>query len=150
MDIEKIKELFSNLETALNKNTIEVWQPDNVDVHEVTLRWKSELCNEGWRNYNKTKDYMTEESAYTTESTEFSGYYDALMNLKNELYKGEKPDRYKYKYGICEWEWICFNDIRESGEFNMLDPRAREDSDIDKANWSVIVHNYEELEKFFN
>jgi len=150
MNIETIRKLVKNLEVSLRNNTIQQWAPDNVDVHDVTIRYKGDLSNEGFRTYYPERDYMAVEQDTSQKSTEFDGYYGALMELKNEIFKGEKPYRYHSQWGICEWEWICYNDIRESGEFNMLDPKAREGSDIEKSNWWVIVHNYEELSKFFD
>jgi len=52
--------------------------------------------------------------------------------------------------GICGWEWIEFEDIRESGEYNMLDPRARLDADMNDDSWFIIIENYQDLYNFFN
>ena len=38
-----------------------------------------------------------------------------------------------------------YKDVQESGEFNMLDPRAREDTSLDRRQWYSIISNYNEL-----
>ena len=38
-----------------------------------------------------------------------------------------------------------YKDVQESGEFNMLDPRAREDTSLDRKQWYAIISNYNEL-----
>jgi len=38
-----------------------------------------------------------------------------------------------------------YKDVQESGEFNMLDPRAREDTSLDRMQWYSIISNYNEL-----
>tara|TARA_R100000655_G_scaffold101632_1_gene146966 strand:- start:859 stop:1032 length:174 start_codon:yes stop_codon:yes gene_type:complete len=38
-----------------------------------------------------------------------------------------------------------YKDVQESGEFNMLDPRAREDTSLDRKQWYSIISNYNEL-----
>tara|TARA_R100000654_G_scaffold57691_1_gene84271 strand:- start:215 stop:388 length:174 start_codon:yes stop_codon:yes gene_type:complete len=39
-----------------------------------------------------------------------------------------------------------YKDVQESGEFNMLDPRARAKTSLDKNQWYAIISNYNELE----
>lgn len=63
---------------------------------------------------------------------------------RDEILESEHPT-----LGICGWEWIEFEDIRESGEYNMLDPRARLDADMNDDNWFIIIENYQELYNFF-
>ena len=38
-----------------------------------------------------------------------------------------------------------YKDVQESGEFNMLDPRAREGTSLDRGQWYAIISNYNEL-----
>jgi len=38
-----------------------------------------------------------------------------------------------------------YKDIQKSGEFNMLDPRARKNTSLDRVQWYAIIHNYDEL-----
>ena len=38
-----------------------------------------------------------------------------------------------------------YKDVQESGEFNMLDPQAREDTSLDRKQWYAIISNYNEL-----
>ena len=38
-----------------------------------------------------------------------------------------------------------YKDVQESGEFNMLDPRAREATSLDRRQWYSIISNYNEL-----
>ena len=38
-----------------------------------------------------------------------------------------------------------YKDVQESGQFNMLDPRAREDTSLDRRQWYSIISNYNEL-----
>ena len=38
-----------------------------------------------------------------------------------------------------------YKDVQESGQFNMLDPRTREDTSLDRRQWYAIISNYNEL-----
>ena len=38
-----------------------------------------------------------------------------------------------------------YKDVQESGEFNMLDPRARKNTSLDRVQRYAIIHNYDEL-----
>ena len=38
-----------------------------------------------------------------------------------------------------------YKDVQESGEFNMLDPRARKGTSLDRGQWYAIISNYNEL-----
>ena len=38
-----------------------------------------------------------------------------------------------------------YKDVQESGQFNMLDPRAREDTSLDRRQRYAIISNYNEL-----
>ena len=38
-----------------------------------------------------------------------------------------------------------YKDVQESGQFNMLDPRAREDTSLDRRQCYAIISNYNEL-----
>ena len=38
-----------------------------------------------------------------------------------------------------------YKDIQASGEYNMLNPQAREMSSMDKRQWFAIIKNYNEL-----
>ena len=40
--------------------------------------------------------------------------------------------------------------VQESGDFNMLDPRAREGTSLDKQQWYAIISNYEQLSKKYS
>ena len=52
------------------------------------------------------------------------------MSILNEITK-EMFKEYKY--------------VQESGQFNMLEPRAREDTSLDRRQWYAIISNYNEL-----
>ena len=43
-----------------------------------------------------------------------------------------------------------YKNVQESGEFNMLDPRAREDTSLDRKQWYAIVSNYNTLNKKYS
>ena len=38
-----------------------------------------------------------------------------------------------------------YKDVQESGQFIMLDPRAREDTSLERRLWYAIISNYNEL-----
>lgn len=40
-----------------------------------------------------------------------------------------------------------YKTVQESGYFNMLDPRARENTSLDRKQWYAIISNYEQLNK---
>ena len=46
---------------------------------------------------------------------------------------------------ITEEMFKEYKDVQESGEFNMLDPRAREGTSLDRKQWYAIISNYNEL-----
>ena len=46
---------------------------------------------------------------------------------------------------ITEKMFKAYKDVQKSGEFNMLDPRAREDTSLDRRQWYAIISNYNEL-----
>ena len=51
---------------------------------------------------------------------------------------------------ITEEMFKEYKDVQESGEFNMLDPRARKATSLDRGQWYVIIHNYNELNKKYS
>jgi len=50
-------------------------------------------------------------------------------------------------YEVTKEEFEEYKKIQESGDFNMLDPRARARTSLNKHQWYNIVKNYKELEK---
>jgi len=50
-------------------------------------------------------------------------------------------------YEVTKEEFEEYKNIQESGEFNMLDPRARARTSLNKNQWYFIIKNYNELEK---
>jgi|TARA_R100001530_G_scaffold33030_1_gene25952 hypothetical protein len=57
-----------------------------------------------------------------------------------------------YKMTITKEQWEDYKRIQNYGEYNMLDPRARQLSDIlTKEEWTYIIRNYSQLsEEYFN
>jgi len=53
---------------------------------------------------------------------------------------------------ITKEQWEDYKRIQNYGEYNMLDPRARQLSDIlTKEEWTYIIRNYSQLsEEYFN
>lgn len=51
---------------------------------------------------------------------------------------------------ITEEMFKEYKNVQESGEFNMLDPRAREGTSLDRKQWYVIISNYNELNKKYS
>lgn len=39
-----------------------------------------------------------------------------------------------------------YKTVQESGDFNMLDPRARAKTSLDKKQWYAIISNYNQLD----
>ena len=39
-----------------------------------------------------------------------------------------------------------YKNVQESGDFNMLEPQAREGTSLDRKQWYAIISNYNELE----
>jgi len=48
---------------------------------------------------------------------------------------------------ITKEQFDEYKSIQESGDFNMLDPQARELSTLDNREWYYIIRNYVELSK---
>ena len=38
-----------------------------------------------------------------------------------------------------------YKNVQESGDFNMLEPQAREGTSLDRKQWYAIISNYNEL-----
>tara|TARA_R100000655_G_scaffold7920_4_gene21120 strand:+ start:2733 stop:2930 length:198 start_codon:yes stop_codon:yes gene_type:complete len=38
-----------------------------------------------------------------------------------------------------------YKKVQESGKFNMLEPRAREGTSLDRRQWYIIISNYDRL-----
>ena len=49
------------------------------------------------------------------------------------------------KLPVSKKEWDEYISIKDSGMFNMFDPRAREMSTLTKSQWVYIISNYDEL-----
>ena len=48
---------------------------------------------------------------------------------------------------ITKAQWEAFRIVRDMGDYNMLDPRARAETGLDKPTYLSIIHHYEELEQ---
>lgn len=48
---------------------------------------------------------------------------------------------------ILKHEFLSFEDVRQSGEYNMYDPMARISAGLDKETWITIMRNYELLKQ---
>ena len=46
---------------------------------------------------------------------------------------------------ITKNEWQEYQEVQETGMFNMLEPRAREMTTLSKEKWLYIIKNYNEL-----
>ncbi len=44
-------------------------------------------------------------------------------------------------------DFLEFKRVQKDGSYNMLDPRAREMTDLSKAQWSTIITDYSKLDK---
>ena len=58
-------------------------------------------------------------------------------------------EKYHDKLQIAEYEWLDYLEVQNEGLYNMLDPRARQLTDLDKSTYIKIIKNYDELYKFF-
>lgn len=54
-----------------------------------------------------------------------------------------------YQIEITKDEFEEYKEIQMSGDYNMLDPRARAQTSLDKTQWMHIIKNYNELNKSF-
>tara|TARA_Y100000593_G_C4107452_1_gene236281 strand:- start:162 stop:362 length:201 start_codon:yes stop_codon:yes gene_type:complete len=62
-----------------------------------------------------------------------------------------KSESNKNEYDVITREdWDEYRSIQDSGMFNMLDPRAREMTDISKSNWIIIISHYGALKAKFD
>ena len=62
----------------------------------------------------------------------------------------DKPTIKEVKQNISMQEWIEYVAIQETGMFNMLDPQAREMTDISRDKWVYILTNYSSLREAYN
>tara|TARA_X000001036_G_C20645692_1_gene792903 strand:- start:738 stop:920 length:183 start_codon:yes stop_codon:yes gene_type:complete len=46
-------------------------------------------------------------------------------------------------------QWKEYRDIQEKGQFNMLDPRARQMTSLSKNEWIHIITHYDDLKDEF-
>ena len=48
---------------------------------------------------------------------------------------------------ITKEDFLEYKEVQESGEFNMLDPRAREMTSLSKDQWLRIIKEYNKLDE---
>ena len=48
---------------------------------------------------------------------------------------------------ITKNKFLEFEEVRQSGRFNMFDPNARKITNLSKHEWSVIMTDYKKLSK---
>jgi hypothetical protein len=48
---------------------------------------------------------------------------------------------------ITKNKFLEFEEVRQSGRFNMFDPSARKMTNLSKDEWSVIMTDYKKLSK---
>lgn len=58
------------------------------------------------------------------------------------IMKGRIP---KMAISITENDFLEFEEVRESGAYNMFDPRAREMTDLSRAQWVTIMRDYDKF-----
>ena len=46
---------------------------------------------------------------------------------------------------ITKSEFNKYKDVQESGKYNMLDPKARQETSLDREKWIYILKNYSDL-----
>lgn len=51
---------------------------------------------------------------------------------------------------ITESMFNEFVEVRDSGEYNMFDPAARDETSLNKNEWIYIMRNFKTLEEQFN
>ena len=51
---------------------------------------------------------------------------------------------------ITKDQFESYVEIQEMGTYNMFDPRARELTDLSKAEWVYIMKNYSELKEKYH
>lgn len=51
---------------------------------------------------------------------------------------------------VTEKQFEQYLEVQNNGLYNMLDPRAREMTDLTKDEWIYIIENYNELSKKYN
>lgn len=51
---------------------------------------------------------------------------------------------------ITKEQFDEYKQVQDIGAYNMLDPRARELTDLSKQEWIYIIKNYKELDKVFS
>jgi len=51
---------------------------------------------------------------------------------------------------ITKEQFEQFINIQEAGEFNMMSPEARMQTDLDKKQWLDIIRNYDKYASMFN
>lgn len=49
-----------------------------------------------------------------------------------------------------EEKFIAYEEVRDSGAYNMLDPRAVEMSGLSKEDYLYVISNYEQLKKQYD
>ena len=50
---------------------------------------------------------------------------------------------------VSEDDFLEYEDIRQSGLYNMFDPRAREMSELSRSTWVAIITHYDTLHKMY-
>lgn len=66
-----------------------------------------------------------------------------------ELAKAQEPKVNKFDYLVSKEEFEQYVQVQQSGKYNMLDPRAREMTTLNKEQWVHIVRNYGYFESLY-
>lgn len=66
-----------------------------------------------------------------------------------ELAKAQEPQVNKQDLYVSKEEFEQYVEVQQSGEYNMLDPRAREMTTLDRKQWMHIIKNYGYLKSLY-
>lgn len=50
---------------------------------------------------------------------------------------------------VTKEQFLEYVEVQEGGMFNMLDPRARQMTNLSSAEWSYIIRNYSHIKAYY-
>ena len=73
--------------------------------------------------------------------------YERNRRLIGQTHPKYDKRRQRMSISVTQKDFLKFEEVRESGTYNMFDPQAREMTDLSKEQWFTIMRDYDKLKK---
>ena len=81
--------------------------------------------------------------AYYKITTTFVINYQLKPKKMEKSKSAETPQVNKQDLLVSREEWVQYLDVKRIGAYNMLDPRARDMTNLNREQWFHIIKNYQ-------